>query len=207
MAVTRKTLKNNTRLGNNISRMQDMFSGLRALVLSGPLDGLEAIQVKDFYHLVILETDAALNSVPIPDYLVLSDASPYRNSVLFIDKFFGDTNTIYVLNNELIRTYIKLKRLLDLFDIIYLPAGPGTASTSPVQISLTPSGLDAAEPGVHLALILGCTNIHYTGTSAHATRVTLDDIKSFIQEADPNQSFIPRNFIATNRETVLNTSF
>lgn len=207
MAITQKSLKNNTKLSNNVSRMQNMFNGLRALVLDGPLEGLAEVAVKDFYHVVILETDAALTSVPIPDFIVLSDKTPYRNSVLFIDQFFNDINTIYALNYDMVRTYAKLKRPLSLFNINYLLANQGTSGINPAQVSFTDSGLDVTEPGVHLAQILGCADIQYTGTSANATKATLASITAFTTEVDAQQSFVPKNFISKARQPILTTSF
>lgn len=207
MAITKKTLKNNTNLRNNVSRMQSMFPNTAALVVDGYVAGLESVAVKDYYNLVILEGDAALKSVPVPDYLILPDDSPYRNSVLFIDSFFNNADVIYTLNYELIKTYKKLKRKLDMFNINYLPSAGGTSSSTPAEVSLTPSGLDKTEPGVHLARILGATSVYYTGSSPNAQTVNLNSIIAYTQEKDPNNPYIPKNLVAVDRRTVLNTSF
>lgn len=207
MAITKKTLKNNVSLSNNVSKMQSIFPDTRALVVDGYVAGLEQIAVKDYYHVVILETDDALPSVPVPDYLVLSDNSPYRNSVFFIDKYFNNTDTIFILNYDAIRVYKKLKRKLDMFNINYLPVGNNSTSITPAKISLTNSGLNALEPGVHMAKILGCTEIYYTGVSENATRVNLGDIQEFTTRKNPNQPLLLQNFISEGRATVLNTSF
>jgi len=207
MAITKKTLKRNTKLSNNISRMQGLFAGKRALVVKDTLEGLEEVAVRDYYNVIILETDEGLESVPVPDYLFIKDNSVYRDSVLFIDKYFNNPNTIFVTNYDSVHMFKKLNSTLDMFNINYLPAGSGVSSSQPVSASLTPSGLDRDEPGVHLAMVLGCTSIYYTGSSDNATTVSLNDIKEFVIEKDSNQPLIPANFIATNRKTVLNTVF
>ena len=170
------------------------------MVLDRVVENLETIAVKDFYNIVILETDAALVSVPIPDFLVLGDDSPYRNDVLFIDTFFNDENTVFCTNYNSVSTFKKLKRSLDFFNANFLKT-TGASSTSPLVVRKIASGLNTQETGVHFALILGCTDIQYTGSSTSATTVGFAEIKAFTEEKD---RFVARNLVAVNRPTVLN---
>jgi len=175
-------------------------------VVKDSLPGLENIAVKDYYNLVILETDAAFTSVPAPDYVIISDESPYRSSILYIDQLFNNTDTVFIMNFDAIKMYKKLKRSLDMFSINYLPAASGS-STEPSVVSLIDCGLNRDEPGVHMAMILGCTEIQYTGTSDNASTVTMNDIIAFTEEKDPVQNYIPKNFLGEGRSTVLNSIF
>ena len=204
MAVNRKTLKNNIDLVRSVSELKDLFPGTRALVLKDVLPGLEAIAVKDFYNLVILETDAALISVPVPDFSVYADESPYRNNVLFLDSLASNASTIFITNFNAIETFTKLNRQTGLSNQQFLPATAGTSSTDPAIVRKTPSGLDSSEPGVHLARIMGCTDIQYTGDSDNATKATLASITAFTEQ--PGR-FFPVNQIQQNRSPVLEVFF
>jgi hypothetical protein len=197
--VTKAEISNNRVLSNNVGAFKDQFPNTRALVLAGPVDGVETLAVKDYYNIVILETDAALVSVPVPDFLVIGDESPYRNGVLYIDTFFGDENTAFCTNYNSITEYKKLKRPLEFFSSNFLKS-TALSSTNPSTVRKTQSGLNQLEPGVHFALILGCTEIQYTGTSLNATTVGFAEIKAFTEERD---RFAPKNLVAINRATVL----
>jgi hypothetical protein len=197
--VTRSELSDNRLLSKNIGVWTNVFNNTRALVLDRVIPELSTITVKDFYNIVILETTEALVSVPIPDYLVLSNPTPYTNNVLTLDNFFGNTSIVFCTNYDSIIEFKKLRRTLDFFSSNFLPSTTAV-SNSPVTVRKTESGLNQNEPGVHLAKILGCSEIQYTGSSTSATTVGFSQIKSFTEERD---RFAPRNLVGLDRPTVL----
>lgn len=203
MAISKKLLKNNKKLANNISLLSGEFAGKRALVLHDAVDGIEALKVKDFYHLVILEHDRALASVPEPDILVYGDESPYRNGILFWPDLFYLTNTLFISNHKAIQKASAVKLELPILSATFLPAN-GEAGSTPLTIRKSPAGLSATEPGVHLALVLGCTEIYYTGISQHAIIVDKDKVQSFVDEQD---RYTPKNFVGINRSTIVKDFF
>jgi len=179
------------------------YAGKRALVLDQELPGLEETAVKDYYHLVILETDLALTSVPVPDFLLWQESSPYRGGVLTFPDLFTLDQTSLVTNYETIQEMVKIHLDVGGVNVNYLPSDEASSSTPNIERK-TESGLSISDPGVHFALITGCTEVQYTGTSPNATTVTKDDIVAFTEEQD---RFFPKNLVRIDRPTVLNDYF
>lgn len=203
MAISRKLLRNNRLLANNVTIFSQEYLNLRALVLDQELSGLETLSVKDYYNLVILETSSALSSVPEPDFLFWQFDSPYQNGALTFPNLFSLDQTTLITNYETANKMRIINRSIDLLSVNYLPSNE-LSSTTPNLERKTLSGLSVNDPGVHFALISGCTEIYYTGSSPNATTVTKDDIVNFVGEQD---RYFPKNLIQLNRPTVLNQYF
>lgn len=203
MAISKKVLKNNKKLANNISLLSGQFAGKRALVLRDKVDGLEDINLKDFYHIVVLENDDALQTVSEPDVLIYSDESPYRDGLLFLPTLFPLTSTLFVSNFEAMRILSKIRVDLPVLNVTFIPVD-GEPSVSPHTARKSFAGLSNSAPGVHLALIMGCTEVHYSGTSTASTSVSKDDIISFIDQQD---RYAPRNLVGINRKTIVSDFF
>ena len=200
MVVSKKTLNKNGLLGNNISLFSKEYPDIRALVLKEELLGLEEFPIKDYYHIVVLETSDGLISVPEPDFLFWQDGTPYKDSVLSYPDLFRFEKTTLVSNWRAVNKlkYMDLEKSTN--SVNYLPSDEGSSEEPNIErISL--SGLNQNEPGVHFSLILGATKIYYTGSSENATTVDLNDITSFIAE---KEKFYPKNLIRLNRQTVSN---
>lgn len=201
MAISKKLLKNSRTLASNVQALKNTLTGKRALVLDRNLSGLNQISVKDYYHAVILETDVALAACPSPDIMLFSDSTPYRDNELYLDRYFSNESALFVLNYESVDVIRKLGREPSYFSLVYLP----TSATIGVDASVMRQvrcGLNQDYPGVHLAKIMGCEDIYYTGTSPDSTNVDLSDIQTFVTEKDKLK---PTNLVGYNRPLLINT--
>lgn len=196
--VSKKKLINNSSITNTVSLFYGAFAARRALVLDRSLSGLEAIPVKDFYDVVILETREALSSVPEPDFLFYKDASPYEGFVLIYPEVFLE-GTILVSNYNAVELFTKLNRSIEASNVNYLPSG-AEAGTQASIVRHMECGLNVDTPGVHFALLSGCTTIYYTGTSGSAIQVGLSDIQAFVTA--PSRLSLA-NLIKPGRQTIL----
>lgn len=203
MAVSKKSLRNNKKLANNVSLLTNVFSNQRALVVHDYVEGLEAIKVKDFYNVVILETDNALKSVPEPDVLIYSNDSPYKNSVLYYPDLFELSTTLFITNHDALRVMSKIHLDIPVLSATFIPV-VGVPGTAPIVARKVPAGLSSNEPGVHLAKIMGCNVIHYTGESTMATMMDKNDVAAFVAQKD---RFTPKNFVGIDRATILQDFF
>lgn len=205
MVVNKKKFINNISLSNNVSLLESFVSsGQRALVLDRNLD-IANIAVKDFYHLVILETADALVSVPIPDIICYKSDSAYLNFALVYDQLFVNIDSLLVSNFNAVSMFSKLHRTVDQYNVNYLPSESSSAiTTSAAIVNQINCGLNMLAPGVHLAKLMGIDTIYYSGVSASATTVTAADILSFTTAAT---RLSLANLIKPNRQPILKTSF
>ena len=199
MTVSAQEMKDNRLLRVNVDNFKDAFENTRALVIKEPLDGLVDIAVGDYWNLIVLERDDVLAQVPTPDFLVYQDSSPYRNNQLYLPELFAYPNTIHVLNWKSVETFKKLNRSLEFYSVNYLVKDG--ISDDPSSKWGVDAGLDGSAPGVHLARIMGCSDIYYTGSADGATTVDISDIEAFVAVSG---RYVPANLIRPNRPTVLN---
>lgn len=199
MALSKKILKNDRRLAVNATLMIDQLAGKRALVLSGPMSGLEDLPIKDYYDIVILESDLALVSVPVPDVTFYSDETPYRNNQLYFNRYAGNQQTIFVVNYHTTEILNLINRQLGMYAINYLPT-PAAVSDRPTLARQVGCGLNALSPGVHLAQIMGCGQIFYDRSLEGTELTSLSGIQAFLSARD---TLKPKNLIAINRETLI----
>lgn len=204
MALTARDMKDNRDLKINVSSLSGLFSGTRALVIKEPISGLEELNVSDYYHLIIAESPEVLESIQKPDFLVYQYASAYKDHVLYLDSMFNYPDTLFVLNWQAVKEWSKFNKSLRFYSLSYLEDVNGQVSSKASTAKGIEAGLSSSAPGVHLAKICGCSSIYYTGQSADATTVSIDDISSFITDSG---KYIPKNLIQPNRKTILNTYF
>lgn len=197
--VLKKDMYNSSELSRNISMLQNKFAGKRALVVDGYYESLIEIPVKDFYHIIIAQSEDALASVSIPDFLIYGSETPYKEDRLHLPSYFGDRNTIFVTNYLAIKTFKKLKRRIEMYNLNYVPSDT-PVNSSPADVSGIKLGLNKEHTGVHLAFLLGCDEIHYTGQCEGAQTMTVENIFLFTQE---KSKYTPKHFVGINRNTVL----
>lgn len=197
--MNRKKLKNNTNLAVNISALQGFLPNSKVLVLKeymADIDGdMNGFKINDYFDAVIAETPEAAASVQNPDFIVYSDASPYRNNVLYIEKLAQYQTSIICTNYEAVKIFKKLGRSLGTYNINYLVGEPGPAK-NPSEVRRVKCGLCSEGPGVHLALLMGASNIYYTGTK----KVTYEALVHHVEKKD---GAVPVNIVRPNRRPVL----
>jgi len=200
MSVSRSVFKNNFSLSRNVQVFKDQFLDKRALVIKEPLAGLEDIPVKDYYNVVIIESDSAISSVSIPDVIILQDETPYRDYIPYADRYFQDSTSIFVVNYKSAELIKKAGWLPKYLSLNYLPANDSPSSNASLVRNVL-CGLSSS-PGVHLAKIMGCNSIYYTDDSPASTKVSLSDISLFISEIGRLR---PKNLIAIDRPSIAST--
>jgi hypothetical protein len=198
--LNKTILKNNRQLNYNVQLLKSTFPGSRALVLDRAIAGLENIKVKDFYHVVIVQDDGALESVPEPDLQIYSSPSPNKDGLPYLDQYFGIEKTLFVVNYNAAIKLKKQNKKIDLISLNFLPSDSLPATDASVERTVA-CGLNAEHPGVHLAKIMGCTTIHYTGIAADTLNVAYADLQAFTIEKD---KYYPKNIVIGARANLAN---
>ena len=178
---------------------QNELPGKRALVLKSPVVGLELTPIRDYFDLIILENDQVLTSVSRPDIIMYQDPSPYRNSVMYFDKYFNDQGNIFVINYSATEIINSVANATNYYGCNFIPSS-SPISTAPSAERKVACGLNQDTPGVHLAKIFGCTTIYYDYALQGTAYASLSTLQSFMAEKD---TLKPKNLIGTNRKTLL----
>jgi hypothetical protein len=197
--MNRKNLKNNTDLAINVSKLTGLLPDSKILVLDSYIPGLSGdmggFHLEDFFDAVIAETPEAAATVTRPDFIIYADESPYRNSILFIEELRNFPSSIVCTNYAAVQTFQKLGRQLGIHNVNYL-IGPEGPTKVPSAVRGIPCGLCPEGPGVHLALLLGSTQIIYSGTEGI-------DYEFFVNYAEKKNGPVPTNIVRPARGPVL----
>lgn len=200
--MNRKKLKNNTDMAINVAAFEGFLPKSKVLVLHeymADIDGdMGGFAINDFFDAIIAETPEAARSVKNPDFVIYSDPSPYRDSVLFIEELKEFTNSIVCTNYNAIKTFQKLGRRLGIHNVNYLVAPEGPAK-KPTPVRGISCGLCSTAPGVHLALLLGSSQIFYTGASG-VKKVNYEFLVNYVEKKDGP---LPVNIVRPSRGPVL----
>lgn len=195
--INLKKLRNNQNLALNISELKGLLKGGRALVLSENIPyindqltelGNVPFYITDYFNIVIAENEHAIKCLPWADILFYQNDSAYFKSVMKLESYSSYANSLLCTNFNAISQIKKLNRVLKMYNINYLPF-TGSPKTSPAIVRNVSCGLSTDKPGVHLAQILGCTEIMYNPT----------DLDKFIIAKKP-KAILPFNLIRPNRK-------
>lgn len=198
-----KKLKNNKSLGKNISMLANTFTNGRALVLTVPLApigilpniGRVELKLTDFFDIVIVEDANALSSIPFADIILYGDDSAYSNSEMKLEAYRDYEDSLLCTNYNAITQLKKLNRSLGLSNVNYLQHDIEASELIPLVRGVK-CGLSSSEPGKHLAMIMGCTE------------VWLDPDVSELQEMfsiREKGKVLPKNIITPNRKPYIKT--
>ena len=197
--INSKRLKNNKSLALNVSLLKNILLNGKALVLSRPMEGLKEnafdtpFMVNDFFSVVIAENEEALASLPFADFLIYADSSPYKDSVMHIEKMCMYKESILCTNYRAIEKLKKLNRNISTCNVNYLPTNEAIQA-DPHFVEGVSCGLNSVSPGVHLAKILGCSDVRYNP----------EDLESFITE---KERIVPVNLLQPRRRPLIQTLF
>lgn len=200
--MNKSQLKFNTKLSKNVSSLIGKAAGKRCLVLDKFIDlsGMfNGYKLNDYFDLIIVEDMAFANSISNPDIVFYRDELPYTESVFVMDKLEQYPNTLFCTNYEVMSKLKKMNKVLNFYNLNYLTSNESVCKLAG-NVKGSVCGLNPESLGVHIALILGCSKIYYTGTSGI-------DYNFLVEFTEKKVSIMPSNLIKPNRETFLNLSF
>lgn len=202
--VNKHTLLNNKLITNSANLIREKRPSGRALVVSGNIiNGLTDIRLTDFFDIVISESLDAHRKIGFSDIIFYTDGTAYKDSIFAMDEYKSLSDVVIMTNFNATRDLIKLKKDLDIYNLNYIPSSCACISApgGPLQNELNSTAL-----GVHLALVLGCTDIYADRQIDGTKYLDTDKFKIFVTEKAPK---IPRplNMLKTGRVPFLKAAF
>lgn len=200
--INRNTIKNNSSLGLNVSQLKNFLPGGKILVIKDFIEGLNipldgTYYINDFFNAIICEGLEAARSVPNPDFIVFDQPSIYKNNLLAMDQLKEFRSSLILTNYSAIQELGRVNLTLDIYNVNYIPSGEGVPNANPTVVRGVTCGLSKTSPGVHLALILGGTQIFYTGEGT-----TYDML---VSHAASRSIGVPTNIMAPKRTPFLSS--
>lgn len=192
----------NKQITNSAALIRDIRPKSRALVSTGSIEHDPANgRLTDFFDVIISENLDAKNKLGFSDVVFYTEPSAYRDGLFAIDKYAELSDTILLTNFGAIKDLVKLKKDLGIFNLNYVPSNCACSSApgGPLQ-----NELNSQSPGIHLAMILGCTTIYTDKPSHGALSMGTDDLRSFLTA---KKSIRPANILSVGRVSLLKAAF
>lgn len=200
--MNRKKLKANSDLGVGVSFFKEFLPNSKILVLHEFMDGIKGnmggFKINDFFDAIIAENLEAAASVDNPDFILYKESSPYKDNKLYLDQFMSYPNSIICTNYNAIKQFKKLGKSLDFYNINYLPGDIGPSKVIS-NVRNVECGLCPEMTGIHLALILGSTQIFYTGAEG-SKKI---DYEFLVNHVEKKNAAVPANIVKPGRAPVL----
>jgi hypothetical protein len=200
--INKHTLLNNKQITNSAALIRDIRPKGRALVSTGTIEHDQANgRLTDFFDVVISESLDAKNKLGFSDIVFYTDSSAYRDGLFAIDKYAELSDTILLTNFGAIKDLAKLKKDLGIFNLNYIPTSCACSSVpgGPLQ-----NELNSQSPGIHLAMVLGCTTIYTDKPVSGTSSMSTDELKSFLTA---KKSIRPANILNVGRVSLLKAAF
>lgn len=200
--INKHTLLDNKLLTNSANLLRDMKSGCRALVTSGsithdPANG----RLTDFFDIIIAESIDARNALGFSDIVFYTEPSAYKDGLFAMDDHVALRETILMTNFNAIRDLVKLKKNMGMYNLNYVPTNCACSASpgGPMQ-----NELNVQMPGVHLALLLGCTTVYSDHVSSNTTSLSSDTLKAFLTAKN---NVRPANILSVGRFPFIKAGF
>jgi hypothetical protein len=157
--MNKKDLYKNHDSSVNISALSGAMVGKRVLVVTDPIESLGYSEIRPFFDISIAVGELAAKYCISPDILIVSRDGPHVNGVLDLSLYEKFSSTILCITSKELSTLKQIGKYHSNYVMAWSPtaAEPGSA---PVNMAGINYGMSAAEPGVHLALIGGATDIY-----------------------------------------------
>lgn len=193
-----KKFKNNLDLSVNISLLKGYRPNSRVLVLGSKLEGLKELfqgyKLHDYFDFIIAENLEAAETLDWCDLLFYSQPSIFKDSVFYFDQARKHHNSLIVSNYNAIKEFKKRNQKTLVYNVNYLPVF-NEITHDPHNIRSSLAGLSEDSVGVHLALIMGATEIFYS----EQKHVDSEFIQNFAMKANVN-GILPVNIIKPERK-------
>lgn len=200
--MNRKKLKANSDLAIGVSFFREFLPNSKILVLHEFMDGIKGdmggFKINDFFDAVIAENLEAAESVENPDFILYKEDSSYKDSKLYLDQFMGFSNSIICTNYNAIKQFKKLGKSLDFYNVNYLPGEIGP-SKELSKVKGVDCGLCLQATGIHLALLLGGTQIFYTGAEG-SKKIDYEFLVNYVEKKN---AAVPANIVRPGRAPIL----
>ena len=156
------------------------LGGARALVLGRSIDFSSFQDLRNYFSVIISE-DLSYSSglYEPPDVEFWQQGSPYVQSVF---SYPIEQDVLYCTNYGTLRAFSGLQRASGTYNLAYLPGG--TVGTMPSVVRGLPIGLDQLVPGVHLAKVMGASEIWDTEGRSGSILATTDSVSALINDID-----------------------
>lgn len=200
--ISKHELLDNKFMTKSVNLLSRSKMGTRALVSTGNLHHQNAnVRLIDFFDIVITENLAAHYNLGFSDILFYQKGSAYDNGIFIMNEYEQLSNVMLITNFNAIKDLIKLKRRLNIYNLNYIPTSCAPSATPTGKLN---NELNETCPGIHLAMILGCSTIYYDGKHPNAITLNDESLATFLNE---KKSMKPINMLISGRLPFLKGTF
>jgi hypothetical protein len=194
--MNKNNLHENHSSAINVSALCGSMLGKRVLVLDKYMPTMPYSTLKAFFDVIIAVGEEAAEYCIQPDIFISTRLNPHVNGILDLTPYNKYRYSILCITHSEVAFLLKMAKYHTSHVLLWQPMDVPLSELAAVYKTI-PYGLNAEDPGVHLAMIAGSTNIYSSSIYKDELDTRLDKL------INAKRGYMPANILRPTRPPFL----